>query len=135
MNEESILRALQAGVIAAVAASIRPILPVAYVDVKFTKPNDKKWLEVVHIPNNRIGDFWGDEKNYRGILRLILHWPNDGGGPYVALGILDSIASYFTTGRLLSDVQIYDKPDFTGTVKNGDEILLPVSIRYQSWKG
>ena len=134
MNEPDIIRALQRGVTAAVAASTAPTLPVKYLEVPFTEPNDGKWLEIVWIPNNRNSDFWGDEKNYQGLLRLVLHWPNSGGGVYTPLGVIGSIADYFHKGRMLSGVQIYEAADFTGSIANGDEILYPVSIRYQSYK-
>jgi hypothetical protein len=134
MNEADIISALQQGVTAAVAASTSPALPVKYLEVGFTEPDDGKWLEIVWIPNNRTGDFWGEEKNYQGLLRLVLHWPNNGAGVYTPLGIIGSIADYFHKGRLLSGVQIYETADFTGTVANGDETLYPVSIRYQSYR-
>lgn len=142
MNEPDIIRALQRGVTAAVAASTAPTLPVKYVETGLLdangavvpEPNDGKWLEIVWIPNNRNSDFWGDEKNYQGLLRLVLHWPNSGGGVYTPLGVIGSIADYFHKGRMLSGVQIYEAADFTGTVANGDETLYPVSLRYQSYR-
>lgn len=134
MDEEAILRALQGGVTAAVAASTTPDLPVSYVNVRFDKPLDGKWLELVWLPNNIQGDLWGDEKNYRGILRLILHWPNDGDGVYRPLVLLGSIADYFPNGRLLSGVQIVGRVDLTGVIMDDHEMLLPVSLRYQSYR-
>lgn len=135
MDEVAILRALQTGVAAAVTASTMPALPVAYVDVAFDKPEDGKWLEVVHIPNNRVGDFWGQEKNYRGLLRLILHWPKTGDGPYGPLGVLASVVGYFATGRMLGPVQIMDQGDYTGTVRDDNEVLYPASVRYCAYFG
>ena len=132
--EEAILRALQGGVTAAVAASTMPALPVSYVGVSFTVPNDQKWLEVVWLPNNIQGDFLGQEKNYRGILRLLLHWPNDGAGAYRPLAVIESIGAYFTNGLLLSNVQIYSKSDLTGVLQDGDDVIYPLSIRYQSYR-
>lgn len=136
MDEDVILGELQRAVTAAVAASSSPMLPVAYIDVKFDKPADGKWLEVVYFPNNVQGDFWNNEKNYRGILRLILHWPNNGGGagPYGPLGLLGSICDYFYTGRVLSTVKISGRPDLTGILPEGDETLYPASIRYESFR-
>ena len=134
MNEVAILRALQQAVTAAVAASGTPALPVSYVDVNFNTPDDGKWLEIVWLPNNLQGDFWGGEKNYRGILRLILHWPNNGSGPYGPLGTIGSVADYFTKGKMLGGiVQTYELPDSTGRIADGDDVLYPVNIRYQSY--
>lgn len=140
LNEPEIISALQQGVTAAVAASTMPALPVKYLLVgstggaAFTPPADQKWLEIVWLPNNQRGDFRGNEKNHRGILRLVLHWPNDGGGAYAPTGVLASICGYFTNGRMLQGVQIYGSGDPTGIIEQGSEVLLPVSILYQSYR-
>jgi hypothetical protein len=134
MHEADIIGVLKRATTAAVLASTVPALPVAYLDLPFNKPNDGKWLEIVWIPNNRTGDFWGDEKNYQGIYRLILHWPKKGDGVYVPLAALGSIADYFSKERVLSGVQIYETPDFTGSVPADGELLYPVSMRYQSYR-
>lgn len=132
--EEAILRALQGGVTAAVAASTTPVLPISYVGVNFNTPNDQKWLEIVWLPNNIQEGFSGNEKNHRGILRLLLHWPNDGAGAYRPLAVIESIGAYFTNGLLLSNVQIYSKSDLTGVLQDGDDVIYPLSIRYQSYR-
>ena len=140
MSESAIIQALQTAVTAAVAASTSPTLPVKYLMVgtaggpAFTPPADQKWLEIVWLPNNRTGDFLGDEKNHRGILRLVLHWPNSGGGVYEPVELLASITGYFTKGRLLSGVQVYATADPSGIIEQGNEVLLPVSILYQSYR-
>ena len=133
MDDGLILKALQQGVTAAVAASTSSTLPVSYVGVDFNTPGDGKWLELVFLPNNVEGDLWGEDKTYRGILRMILHWPNDGAGVYRPLGLIGSIADYFTKDRLLSGVQIYAK-DITGVIFEGDETLFPASLRYVSYR-
>lgn len=132
--EEAILRALQGGVTAAVLASSTPTLPISYVGVSFTVPNDQKWLEVVWLPNNIQGDLDAGAKNHRGILRLLLHWSNDGAGAYRPLAVIESIGAYFTNGLLLSNVQIYSKSDLTGVLQDGDDVIYPLSVRYQSYR-
>lgn len=134
MSEQAILRALQGGVTAAVTASTRPALPVSYVGVGFMVPNDQKWLEVIWLPNNIMGDLWGNEKNHRGILRLLLHWPNDGSGAYAPLALIESIGGYFQKGLLIGGVQCYERADITGVVQDGDDVIYPMSIRYQSYR-
>jgi len=134
-DETLIIASLQQGVTAAVAASSVPTLPVAYIDVNFDVPSDGKWVEIVWIPNNRQGDFWGDEKNYQGLFRLVLHWPKDGGGIYAPLETLASIAGWFAKGRMVDGVQIYEQPDFTGSIPQDDETLYGCSIRYRSYRG
>ena len=142
-NEVDVIRSLQRGVIAAVAASDNPNLPVKYLltdndginDGQWTVPADQKWLEVVWIPNNPSdGGFLADATQYRGILRLILHWPKMPTGIYMPLGALASIASYFETGRVLSGTQVYGKPAFGGMIEDADDVLFPVSIYYTSYR-
>lgn len=129
MIEDDILSALQKGVIAAVAASITPALPVKYIGRTWTIPDDQKWLELVFIPNNS-EDCWGDEQTHMGMFRFILHWPNQDAGAYEPLRVIRSIASYFVKGQRLQNVQIYAKPALTGLVEDGSEMLFPASLRY-----
>ena len=133
-NESLMISALQKGVVAAVAQSNEPTLPVKYLLKSFAVPQSQKWLEVIWIPNNVQGMFRGQETQHRGILRLVLHWPKDGSAVYAPVQLLASITEYFTNGRLLSGVQIYGKPMPTGVVEDGDDTLFPVSIYYQSFR-
>lgn len=135
MSDLDILQKLQGAVRDhAVPDSIAPSLPVKYLGIPWTVPSNQKYLELVHIPNNRIADFWGNEKNYQGIFRMILHWPNNGGGAYTPMETISSIASYFTKDLRLPGVQIMSEPDFTGLLEMGSETLYPVSLRYQSYR-
>lgn len=134
--EASVIKALQKAVIAAVAASILPTLPVKYIGIPFTKPDTGGWLELVHIPNNVLNEHWGPEKTYRGMLRLILHWPMVADGIYGPLDTIESIASYFAKGTKFTDtggaiVKISDVPDFMGPMEEAPELLLPYSISYE----
>ena len=134
MSEAAILRTLQQAVTAAVLVSTAPTLPVSYVGVNFNIPNDQKWFEIIWLPNNIQAGFSGNEKNHRGILRILLHWPNDGAGAYAPLNIIESVGNFFTNGKLLSDVQIYGKGDITGVIQDGDDTVYPLSVRYQSYR-
>lgn len=135
MNERAILEALQTAVrTGAVPNSIMPNLPVKYVGRTFQVPNDQKYLELIWIPNNRNGDFWGDEKNHQGLFRLILHWPNNNLGAYQPIDVIESIGSYFTKQRILSGIQIVEPPDFRGPLEMGHETLYPSLMRYQSYR-
>lgn len=139
-DEATILSALQQGVTAAIAQSDNTALPVKYLLVNENDgtqwtgvPQDGKWLELVWIPNNR-EDFWGTELNHAGLFRLILHWPNTGGGVYAPVVLMASITRYFAKGRLLSGVQIAARPGTSNFIEDGDEVLFPVSIAYQSFR-
>ena len=133
VDDGAILATLQDAVAAAVAASTLPTLPVKYVGRSWAPPNDQKWLELIFIPNNR-GDYWGDEQNYRGMFRMVLHWPNDDAGAYSPFAVVKSIAGYFSKDRVLQNVQIYDTPKSGGVLEEGAETLYPISLRYQSFR-
>jgi hypothetical protein len=133
LDDDVILATLQDAVAAAMAASTTPTLPVKYIGRSWVVPDDQKWLELVFIPNNT-SDFWGNEKNYRGMFRMVLHWPNDDEGAYPPMAVLKSIASYFTKDRHLQSVQIYETPNLGGVLEDGPETLYPASLRYQSFR-
>lgn len=133
IDDLAILEALQKATTVAVETSIAPTLPIKFVGRSLEIPDDQKWLEVVFLPNNR-SDFWGEEKNYQGTYRLILHWPNDDAGAYPALLVLGSVTGHFTKDLQLPNVQIYETPSLTGTLEMGTETLYPASLRYQSFR-
>ena len=128
--DAEIIDALQVAAEAAVAASSLPDLPIAYIDVNFDPPNDGKFLELVHIPNNRENETWGEEKTYQGMFRLILHWPKDGGGTAAPMTALASISAYFSKSRELGALRITNPPNFTGKLDMPSETLYPSSLRY-----
>ena len=138
MSEALVIRAFQNGVKAAVAASSTPDLPIKMKGRTFTPPNDQKYVEVVFIPNNQDGEFWGSEKTYQGIFRLILHWPNDDQGIYTPIERIESVASYFTKDVKLSvgdfALTIYEEPKLLGDIEAGTETLYPVSMSYRSFR-
>lgn len=129
-----ILDKLQQAVKQALAQSPTPTFPVAFVRVNFDKPDDGKFLELVHIPSNRQGDFWGEEKNYQGSLRLIFHWPKDGTGFQGPSAVIAPIIGYFTKGLVIDDVKITEKPNYTGDIDATNEILYPYTLRYTCYR-
>lgn len=142
MIESKILTALQKGVMAAVAASSTPALPVKYVGRAQKAPNDGKWLELIFIPNNIENEFWDSGKTYRGILRMILHWPMNDAGAYLSMEVLQSIVAGLSKGTVLKDdpssptvnVKITDNPNLLNVLEEPPELLLPASIRYLVFK-
>lgn len=132
--DRTILNRLQKAVTAAVAASSTATLPVAYLGLTFEVPDDQKYLEIRFIPNNSGGDFWGEEKNYQGLLNLILHWPIDNEGVYPPMDALASIVSYFNKGRVLTEVLIEEAPDVKAALEKGSEMLYPCTIRYKCFR-
>lgn len=134
-EESDVYKALQTGVIAAVAACDNPDLPIQALGRTF-KPGDidTAWLQIVIIPNNPVGEYWGENRSYAGLLRLILHYPNDDAGIYAPLDLLKSICEYFTKSRALTHnsktVRITTSPNFAGDLPTGHETEYPVSMRY-----
>ena len=76
MIESKILSLLQKKVTEVVGKSYK----VKYINTNIG--NVDKFWEIVYIPNNVENEFWDKGKTYRGILRLILHWPQDNKGIY-----------------------------------------------------
>jgi hypothetical protein len=138
VDEHHITNALQAGVTAALAAAGVPTLPTKYIGISFTTPADGKWLEVIQLPNNLPSAYWGEEGLYRGILRLILHWPADESGAVPPLTMLGNIAAFFSKDKMLAAgsvvVKVTEKPNLTGLIEASGETIFPVSIRYQCFK-
>lgn len=135
MIDDEILKLLQQAVGAAVAASTIPAMQIKAVGVT-TAPQDPRYLELVHIPNNRNNDYWGTSRVYQGSLRVILHWPNsENSGAYPPMQYLKQIANAMPKGRALRQgttvVQIYENPDFTGAIEAGAETIFPVVISYR----
>lgn len=132
--ERQIVEALQKATIDAVKNSTVPTMPVKVLGRTFETPNDGKYLEIVHIPNNVLGEFWGDEKTHRGLWRLLLHWPVDDAGQYPPLDALASICTPFVKGALFPPVKIYEKPDYAGAIEGSPSRFFQVSIRYMSFQ-
>ncbi len=135
--ERYVLEALQKAVIAAVAPTT---LPVKYVGRTLTIPSSDKWVEVVYIPNNIENQYWNQSKTYRGIMRLILHWPVDDTGVYPALTVAQQIADGLTKGLKFTDlgsfatVMISEVPNIGGVLEQAPEILIPLTVRYICFK-
>lgn len=138
MIESDVLKALQTGIIAAVAASSAPSLKVKPISVTLDLQSDDKWLEIVQIVNNVQNEFWDTGKTYMGIIRLILHWKIDNKGAYEAIQVLESIADQLPKGTVFShgeaSVKLTDEPNFLGPIEQPPEILYPLSLRYNCFK-
>lgn len=130
--DSAILSALQTATTAAVAASNKPTLPIKYVGLTFAPPQDQRYLECVFLPSNDVNGYWGTSRTYRGAFRLLLHWGIDGGGPYVPLGVLQSVAAYFSKSRALaSNVRIVNEANISGPIEVGSDVIWPATIDYR----
>jgi hypothetical protein len=134
MHDVDILTMLQGGVLAALTAADVSHDRLKVVGRTFTPPDDQQWFEIVWIPNNPVGDFWGPEKNYEGLFRLILHTANDDTGAYPPMTLLASVASYFDKERQLGAVKITEEPTLSSPLEGDAETLYVASMRYRSFR-
>ena len=130
--EVYILKALQKAVTVAVGQQ----MPVKYMNTNINPPSDGKWWEVVYIPNNVTNEFWSEGKTYQGVLRLILHWPQDNKGAYDAMTEVSRVANSFQKGNVFTDpsnlvqVRIQDHANANGVIEEPPSLILPLTIRY-----
>lgn len=101
----------------------------------FTPPNDQKYIEVFRLPND-LARNWGNEKLFRGIIRVGLHWPMDDQGDFPALQVCEQIANAFPKGHVMTygaaRLMISDVPKITEPLDSGQETIFPVSFTYHS---
>ena len=104
---------------------------ISYVSVRFNVPNDSKYLEIVHVPNDE-DYFLSGQQPKQGILRLILHWPKDGSGAYEPYRLIEEIASFFSIDTRQEGFQVSGEPKINQTLVLDKEILYPATIRYRT---
>jgi len=107
------------------------------VNINFNPPVDKKWWEIIYVPNNVEDEFWADEsKTYKGILRLILHWPQKSQGIYKPLEEAERVANGFPKNlELYSEdksvkVIVTDTPDVTNIIEDRPQFMIGLTIKY-----
>lgn len=133
--ERYVLEALQKAVIA-----VGLTIPVKYIGRVFNPPSDGKWLELIYIPNNGTNEYWSEGKTYRGLMRLILHWPMNSTGAYPAMDVARTIAASFVKGSKFSDtgknvvVTITEHPNVQDVLEEAPDLLVPLTIRYSCFK-
>ena len=136
MIETEIVRLLQQ----AVTSAVNEKLPVKYLAVNFKKPSNDKFWEIVYIPNNISDEFWGSGKTYRGVMRLILHWPQNNKGAYESLEEVKRVAGYFQKGKEMYSKEgsfkiiLTNEPDLTSFIEEESSLLLPLTIAYSCFK-
>lgn len=136
MNKERyVLEALMAKV----AAAIADVHPAKYPLTTINPPSSHPWWEILYLPNNPDGEFWGDEKTYQGIVRLILHYPMKN-EVFDAMDEVSRVSDQIKKGELLQDagrnvtVKISEEPDTGAPMEEAPEALIPLTVRYTSFK-
>lgn len=136
MTESKIIKTLQAR-----ALEVINDKNVKCININFNPPVDKKWWEVVYIPNNPDNEFWsGQDKTYRGIFRLLLHWPQKSQGIYKPMEEVERVAEGFPKDlELFSEdntvkVILTDTPDVTTIVEDRPQLMIGLTIKYTCFK-
>lgn len=136
MTESKIIKTLQAR-----ALEVIDDKNVKCININFNPPVDKKWWEVVYIPNNPENEFWsGQDKTYRGIFRLLLHWPQKSQGIYKPMEEVERVANGFPKDlELFSDddsikVIITDTPNVSNIVEDRPQLMIGLTIKYSCFK-
>lgn len=113
-------------------------IPVKALGRTFDPPNDQKYLELIHIPNDPDDKYIDGSKMYQGIFRLILHWPNNDEGVYDPLNIVDFLSAQFTKENPLwigaHRLEFYQRARFLGQDDTGQDILFPLSVYYRCFQ-
>jgi hypothetical protein len=135
MLEKLILNTLQKAITAQLVALGKPDFPVKYEGITFVPPNDQRYVELIYIPNNPNDLYWNAEKVYRGVFRVILHWPIDNVGAYAPMQFLSDVCEPFRKDAFFGALKITDHPNFLGSVANGADVLYSASIRYLLFDG
>lgn len=115
------------------AASLSPLLPVQFPGRVFDIPSNGRYIEVIQIRNNRQGEYYGDERTYQGILRLLVHWPNDDAGAIPPLVYCEGIADALPKGTRFGNTVLYDVPEVGSVVEDQGQIFYPISFRYRDF--
>ena len=132
MIESKIIEALQKQAIKAVNDNKY----IKCLNVNYNPPSDKRWWEVLYFPANYENEYWGEGKTYRGMLRLILHWPQKNQGIYKPMEEVERVAEGFKKGTQLTDVEesikltITDNPNITSIIEEESGLLIGLTIKY-----
>lgn len=132
--ESSIATALMARVASLV---LSPVHPVAYPNMAFTPPANKKYLRVTHFPNTTDSDFVSNTSTdeHKGILQITVCAPLNSGETQ-AREIAGLVVEHFPKGMALYrddvKVRITKRPDCAAKITTDTEIQIPVSIRYEA---
>ena len=130
MTDAEVLAALQTKVRAAVVAETTPSLPIAYIGVNFTPPASKRWIEIVRVSNNT-SPFLAKGKRFAGLLRIILHWPKDGGGTLSPMTIMAAIAGHFEKGATFDGIKVAQTMMTGDPVPTDTDVMYPATCRYE----
>lgn len=137
MIETEIVRCLQQRAIDVIG----PKQNIKCINVNYDPPANEKWWEFIYLPNNIENEFWSDDaKTYRGIFRILLHYPQKSYGIYKPLDEIKNVASGFPKNLELYStdnsvkVVLTDTPNLTNIVEDRPQFMIGLTIKYICFK-
>lgn len=136
----SIEASIQAALFARAASLVlSPVHQVAWPNMAFTPPANKKYVRVTHFPNTTDRLYLGNSAPHRhqGILQLTVVAPINS-GESAARELAGQVAYHFPAGLQLNSggvhLKITKRPNTGSVVIDTAEIRVPVSIAYRAFK-
>lgn len=123
--------------------TIQPVqlerFPIAYLRTNFEPPKTRKYWEIIHIVNNPPDQYHDDGPQiYRGIFRVILHWPKSGDGDKEPTEWIGMLAQELRKeNQLFGDsiaVTITTKPKLDTPLVNDDDLIYPLTMTYSCFE-
>lgn len=123
----------------AAALVLSPVHPIAWPNLVFSPPADKRYLRVTHFTNTTERLFIGDNSPHRhqGILQIMVCGPLNSGESAVR-ELAGLVASHFPSSLRLTSggctVRITKRANVASALITDTEIQVPVSIAYECFK-
>lgn len=125
---------IQAALFARAASLVlSPVHPVAWPNVAFTAPANKKYLRVTHFPNTTERTYIGSNEPHmhQGILQITVIAPLNS-GESAARELAGVVADHFPCDLpLFAGVRVERRATVGSKITTDTEIQIPVSIRYR----
>ena len=105
-------------------------LPVKYLNTNYNFKKGKNWWEIVIVPFDSSNYNIDETETYKGAIRLILHWKQNGEGVYAALQEAENMLRCFKKGSCFEGVKIIANPYMNSILEEPAELLIPLTINY-----
>jgi hypothetical protein len=136
MSNSAILAALQTAAIADIQTADNT-LPIKSVGLNFEIPDNQRYVEFVHIPNDNDNAGWREQKIFAGLFRLVFFKGNDGQAPYGLINLAEQISAAFPKSRTLPagdlQVRIVRKPSYSGISEMENKLMLSITLQYSAF--
>lgn len=115
-------------------ATIPGGLPIAWPNVKFTRPGSGEYLEVAFIPNTalRLGVNTLTPHRHLGLLQVSAWAPRNSGAPIASAGrIVDHFPADLVLTAGSAEVRVTKTPDMAGMIVDDNLVQIPVTIDWE----